>query len=134
MHLRYALMADHANVTQDGKLNAVGVLDRLFAPRFPAVHRQLFLVTCIETQPQDDNMLREIRVELIDPDAKSIARVQGSIQLGAGKQIINQMHVFADLKFDVPGSYEFHVFCDGDEMSTLSLDLVELPPGQTISM
>lgn len=133
MTLRYALMGDFANVTQDGKINVSGIFDRLFAPSFPAVHRQLFLVTCLETEPGDELNAHLIQVRLIDQDGKVLTSLEGQLQVGPGKQVVNQIHVFQDLRFDQPGNYEFNLSCDGNLVRTVGLELQELPPAQTIT-
>jgi len=133
MQLRYALIADFANVTQDGKLNVMGAFDRLFAPRFPALHRQLFLITSFESDPEDNRATRQMRVQLIDADGNVVTKTGGALQLGEGKQIVNQLHVFTDLKFPAAGSYEFGIFCDDVLLKSVPLDLIELPPAETVS-
>lgn len=125
-------MGDFANVTQDGKINVSGIFDRLFAHSFPAVHRQLFLVTCLESEPGDDLNPHLIQVQLIDQDGKVLTKLEGQLQVGAGKQVVNQIHVFQDLRFDQAGTYEFNLSCDGSLLRTISLELHELPPSQTL--
>ena len=134
MQLRYALIADFANVTQDGKLNVVGVMDRIFSPQFPAVHRVMFLVMSMESDHEDEQQSRAIDVQLIDPDAQVLSRLQGQIEFGSGKQILNQIHVFQDILFQGPGSYQFNIFFDDQHIKTLDLELVLLPaPTETIA-
>ena len=72
MELRYGLLCDFANATQEGKLNVIGIFDRLYAVTFPAVHRQLFLVTSISTEPEDEGASREINIQMIKVARKMI--------------------------------------------------------------
>jgi hypothetical protein len=44
MQVPLALLADHANVSAEGKLNLMGAFDVINARRFPAVHAQMHLV------------------------------------------------------------------------------------------
>jgi hypothetical protein len=132
MELRYALIADFANATQEGKLNVMGIFDRLFAVTFPAVHRQLFLVTSIETDPEDDGQSREILIQMINDDGVVLTELKGQVNFAVGKQIFNQVHIFQDLRFENPGSYQFNVFFDGRMVKTLDLELQILPPTQTV--
>ncbi len=128
MQLRYAIACDYASATQDGRLNIVGGVDRLFAAQFPAIHRTLFLVASMEIEPEDDDQERDVHIQLLDSDARTLADLRGHLRLGHGDRILNQVHVFQDLRFDSPGTYRFNIFLDGVLAKTLDLDLVLLEP------
>lgn len=132
MELRYALLADFANATQEGKINVIGIFDHLFANNFPAVHRQLFLITSIETEPEDEGHTREISIQLINADGVVLTELKGQMNFTIGKQIINQIHVFQDLRFETAGAYQFNIFFDGRMVKTLELMLQVLPPSATV--
>ena len=127
MILRYALVADFANVTNEGKVNIVGVTDRIYAQQYPAIHRVMFLVMSLESEHEDDEQTRSIDVQLIDPDAQLVSRIQGQIEFGSGPQILNQIHVFQDLLFQAPGNFQFNVFFDEVLVKSLPLELVLMP-------
>ena len=44
MHVSFALFADAANLSQEGKLNVLGVFDALQVSALPAVHPRAHLV------------------------------------------------------------------------------------------
>jgi hypothetical protein len=125
--LRYALLADFANVTNDGKVNILGVADRIFSQQYPAVHRLMFLVMSLESEHDDDEQTRSIDIQLIDPDAQLVSRIQGQIEFGAGKQIVNQIHVFQDVLFNAPGAYQFNIFFDEAQVKAVELELLLMP-------
>jgi len=131
MQLRYALLCDHANVTQDGKLNCIGIFDRLFATSFPALHRELFLVTAFETDPEDEGEQRQIHIQLINSDGQTLTDLQGQIEFGVGKQVVNQLHVFHDLQFASSGPYQFNIFFDDNLVKAIDLELVLVQPEQS---
>jgi hypothetical protein len=126
MELRYALLSDFANVTQEGKLNVIGILDHLYAIQFPAIHRQLYLVTSIATDLEDENQTREILIEMINADGEVLHDLKGQVNFARGKQIFNQVHIFQDLRFEQPGPYQFNIFFDGRMVKTLELELQQL--------
>lgn len=125
MQLRYAVLSDFANVTQDGKVNIIGLFDTLYSLNFPAVHRSLCLITSLRSEPDDDNQTRDIKVDLIDEDGLSLATLNGALSLGRGRQVVNQIHVFHDLRFSKPGRYQFTIFLDGLHAKTVDLELVQ---------
>lgn len=126
MHLKYAFLAEHANVTEDGKLNVLGIFDRLYAPSFPCLHRVLYLVTSYETEPLDAGTTQQLEIRFVDPDAKAVRDITGTLTFGVGKQVVNQLHVFNDLPFQVAGNYEFTITLDGKLLHTVGLELIEV--------
>lgn len=132
MQLRFAFLAEHANVTEDGKLNVLGIFDRLYAPNFPALHRVLYLVASYEADPGDAQAAHEMEVRFIDPDAQAVRDIRGRVELGSGKQVVNQLHVFNDLPFQVPGNYEFALVVNGEIVKTVGLELVEVAPSGAV--
>lgn len=127
MQLRYAIVCDYANGTQDGRLNIMGVLDRLYAANFPAVHRTMFFVVSIELGPEDEGQDHEVHIQLIDGDARTLADLRGHFRFGPADRILNQVHQLHDLGFETPGLYRFNVFLDGALAKTIDLELVQLP-------
>ena len=130
MELRFAVLADFANATNDGKINILGVCDRLFALSFPALHRQLFLVTSIETGLEDEGQTRSIRIQMINADGHVLNELNGQVTFPNIKQIFHQIHMFHDLRFETPGPYQFNIFFDGRMVKTLDLELEQLVPQQ----
>lgn len=128
MKLRFSLIADFANVTSDGKLNALGITDRLFASHFPAIHRELYVLNSLETEPEDDPEVM-VQVYVINPDGRTIAEIEGRITLEPGrKQVINQVHCFRDLHFVSPGAHQVNLMLNGEVVCELQLELVQLEP------
>jgi len=130
MRLRYALIAEYANFTGDGKLNLGGVTDRIFAYQFPAVHRDLVLVNSVETDNDESNSVQELSVQLIDPDGRTVTELNGKLEVGEGKQVFHQIHVFQDVRFEAPGAYQMNIFFNGGIADSIPIELVQLPPQQ----
>lgn len=127
MKLRYAMIAEYANFTGDGKLNLMGVTDRIFAYNFPAVHRDLVLVNSLETENDDEGTTQELHVQLIDPDGRTVAELTGNLEIAGGKQVFHQIHVFQDVKFESAGSYQVNLFINRDAVEAIPLELVQIP-------
>jgi hypothetical protein len=126
--LRFAVLAEYANVTGDGKLNILGITDHLYAYNFPAIHRDLVVVNSLETENEDDGTKQEIRVQIIDPDGKMISNAGGILDIVGLRQVVNQVHVFQDLQFAAPGGYEVQIYVNNQLVKTLDLGLVQIPP------
>lgn len=130
MRLRYALVADFANVTNDGKLNVLGCTDRLFAYQFPAVHRELYVVNSFETDNEDEGTSHEIAVQVIDSDGRPLTEIRGHLEINGPKQTLNQIHCFQDVHFAAAGAYQVNIMLNGRPLSEMQLDLIKLeaPP------
>jgi len=53
MYCSFALFADAANLSQEGKLNVLGVFDALHVGSVPAVHPRATLVVRLKASPDD---------------------------------------------------------------------------------
>src|SRR6476469_7430717 len=53
MHMTFALFADAANVSQEGKLNILGVFDALQVSTLPSLHPRATLVVHLKGSPSD---------------------------------------------------------------------------------
>lgn len=122
------MIAEYANFTGDGKLNLMGVTDRLYAYQFPAIHRDLVLVNSIESDNDESNTIVQLLIQLIDPDGRVVTELKGELEVGPGKQVFHQIHVFQDINFQAPGSYQMNLFFDGQVADAIPLELVLLPP------
>jgi len=131
MRLRYALVADYANVTGDGKPNVAGITDRLYAYQFPALHRELYVVNGIETDNEDEGTTQEILVTVIDRDGKVLAEIRGSLEINGPKQTLHQLHCIRDLTFVAPGNYQVNIFYNGEQVAEHGIELVQLTPPET---
>ncbi len=127
MRLRFALLADFANVTNDGKLNIIGVTDRLHAYHFPAVHRELYVINGLETDNEDEGRTHEVHVRVINPDGRVISEIGGQLAIeGGGKQILNQVHCFRDIQFLSAGAHQVNILLNGTTACELNLELIQI--------
>lgn len=53
MHVSFALFADAANISQEGKLNILGVFDAVHVGQLPALHPRATFVVRIKARPTD---------------------------------------------------------------------------------
>jgi len=133
MEIDLALLADAATVDASGKLNILGIFDRLTAKTFPAQHGRIALVLRFQAGLSDAGR-HKIHIRLTDPEGQEVVGVNGDIQIGAGKlssesgvrvpQVLN----LDGIVFQVAGRYHFDVKIDGEHHVSLPLT-VSGPPG-----
>jgi hypothetical protein len=115
--------------TPRGKLNILGVFDRISASDFPAKHGRISLVLRFAAGIQEAGG-HEVEIRLLDPDGQEVVQLSGSMRLGPGPRHdggrIKVPHVLHldGLVFKVPGHYTFDVRVDGEVMTSLPLSLV----------
>src|SRR3990170_2640488 len=131
MQMTIGLLADYANVSQEGKLNIMGVFDRIYAPAFPAVHPEMRLVMRFEFSSAELGVARILEVRLMDADGNIIGGWSKPLDVpkreGRTKEIVNQIFTIQGLGFQHPGDYAFHVLVDKDEKGNIPFT-VELTP------
>jgi hypothetical protein len=108
-----ALLADEANVSQEGKLNVMGVFDRIAAGAFPTVHPKMVFVFRVQADYGDAGQQFAVRVRLMDEDGATLFEASGDIvapQVGPGEFVTaNQLFTLVGIRFEQPGSYKFVV-------------------------
>ena len=133
MDLSYLLVADYANVTQDGKLNVMGIFATISAVNFPAVHPEMYLVAQLTAVPFEYGRKCEIAVKLIDEDASSELvdfRAPVIVPSGERGQKVHLNHILrlVNIRFPRPGTYEFCILVDNDAKGQLAIEVNQLPP------
>ena len=133
MQVKLALLADYANVTGDGKLNILGIFDRINLVQVPAVHPQMHLILRLEAHAAERDRPHKIEIRLQDPDGGTIFEVNGDIvPHGEGALPIstNQILTLNNLQLEKIGAYKFVVFINNDLKSELPLyvEFVTMPP------
>ncbi len=132
MDLQMALVCDEARETPDGKLDATGVFNDLFAPGFPARQDRMVLVVALEWDRSDDGRHR-FRVDLLDPSGSPSLTVEGETDVDkrtpdrppARTRLIMPLE---NVVFPTPGAYRFRIRVKGRVFDGPPLHLLESPP------
>ena len=53
MELSFMLAADYANVTNNGKLNVMGIFSSINATKFPVKHPQMYIIAQLRVGPAE---------------------------------------------------------------------------------
>lgn len=131
MDLDFAVIADAANVSQEGKLNLLGVFDTIWAREFPFRHANMVFVLRVKADFTEEGA-HHLVVRLIDADGGQLFRAEGPLQVPAGspgRPI--RPHVVLGLSgvsFARPGDYSFELMLDERHLTSVPLYVIEAPP------
>ncbi len=133
MQVKLAVVADHANVSAEGKLNILGIFDRIVVSNLPAVHPQMHLVVRLEAHPAERDRSHQVEVRLHDPDGQAVFELKGDIvPQGPPGEAITANHIIGinNLVLARTGEYLFVVFVDHDlkAETPLIVDFLDVGP------
>lgn len=126
MEVDLALLADAATIDGSGKLNILGIFDRLSTTAFPTRHPRLSLVLRFAAGINEVGK-HAIGISLRAPDGQEVMRIDGEMNLAAGPRgvtggvLVPHILNLDGLVFPVPGRYAFDVRVDGAHEVTIPL-------------
>jgi hypothetical protein len=130
MELDFALIADAANVSQEGKLNILGIFDTIWAREFPVRHAAIVFVLRVKADFTEQGA-HTLEVRLLDADGEQLFRAEGPMQVpGSAPGRPVKPHVIMGLSgvsFKTPGDYSFEVTIDGHHVKSVPLYIIEAP-------
>jgi len=106
--LNFVILCDNAFIAQGtNSLNIIGIFDRIGAPKFPAVHPRLVVVTNISGEPGEYNQLTVIKNKMT---GDKIAELVGKLVINKIGQRAQFLGNFFNLVFPSSGEYIVEVY------------------------
>ncbi len=116
MHLAFALFADAANLSQEGKLNIMGVFDALHVEQLPALHPRATFVVQLKGSASDVGN-HGLRLQWISPSGSELWSSDGDLAFGPPANGVSEVGfplvIQLDLPLDQSGSYMMRMSLDG---------------------
>jgi len=130
VQIALALLADGANISREGKLNILGIFDRISTQSLPAMHPQMQLIMIIEADRGDADREHKLGIELIDADGGKLFSMTGSIKFSTpppGERVrINHIIQLNNLRFERIGIFEFKILINNEVRKSVLLHVVEV--------
>lgn len=131
LEVNLAVLADYANVSQDGKLNIMGIFQEVNPPMMPFVLPQLFLVVSFEADAAEFETLKSIKIAMLDDDGNEMLGLEGQAQVPrpprpGSQAYINQVLGLNGIRFERPGDYSFAILVGGETRGSVPLRVNEL--------
>lgn len=134
MDLTLAVLADYANITEDGKLNIMGVFGEINPPTLPFALPMMFLVIGFSASPSEVGAKQEIRIALISEEGRELFNLESSVVASPPKRSDRPAYIqsiigLGGCKFEREGMYHFAIMVNGEEKRRLPLRVNE-PEGE----
>jgi hypothetical protein len=117
MHVSFALFADAANLSQEGKLNILGVFDALQVATLPALHPRATLVVHLKGSVADAGTHR-VTLQWLSPSGTELWSSEGELGIAPPPSGLIEMDfpliAQLDLPLDIAGRYVMRLGLDGE--------------------
>jgi hypothetical protein len=128
MEIAFALLADAANVSREGKLNVLGAFDRIYGTKFPLTWPRMVLVTRFEASAAEYGAEKTLEIVTMDADGKQLGKATGKMKIREGQpgRLMRINHVLPmAMTFPGPGQYSIEILVNGEPKATVPLEVVE---------
>ena len=126
MHVTFALFADAANLSQEGKLNILGVFDALHVATLPALHPRATLVVHLTGSAADAGKHR-VTLQWMSPSGTELWSSDGELGIAQPPTGVVDMDfpliAQLDLPLDLAGGYLMRVGLDGTTHAEIGLQV-----------
>ena len=117
MHISFAVFADAANLSQEGKLNILGVFDAVHVAGLPAIHPRTHFVVRLKANG-DDTGQHKLTFRWLSPFDEELWSSIGEISVAPSPNPAFEVDLpiiaVVDLPLNVAGQYTMQVTLDGE--------------------
>ena len=133
MKLLYVLLADHAFLSIDKKLNIIGIFENINALRFPVTHPKFVVVGSIEPSKKEFKMSVVIASGEGRPIMDNVPEQNISLPAAADRNF-NFIVEIINSTFPKAGDYEVQILVDGGRIGEVPLKVIEATKPTGISL
>jgi uncharacterized protein DUF6941 len=124
MHISFAVFADAANLSQEGKLNILGVFDAVQVAGLPTVHPRTHFVVRLKANG-DDTGQHKLTFRWLSPFEEELWSSSGEMSVAPSPNPVLEVDLpiiaVVDLPLNVTGQYTMQVTLDGELTATARL-------------
>jgi hypothetical protein len=128
MNLLISLACEDVHTRPDGRLDFIGVFDRLQAPGFPAAQDRMTVTFVMEWDASDTGR-HEFTADLMAPDGRKVLTIEGHTDVSAppegGRPRTRLVMPLERVVFPVEGEYRFVLTLGDDRIDAFSLYVAE---------
>jgi hypothetical protein len=133
MRVPLLVICDYASLSQEGKLNILGVFEQIGTAELPASHPQMYVVLQVEAEPAEKGKPRRLEVVIMDEDGKKIFGLQGPFSIPddhtGRRSYVGAIFQLVGIKFEKQGTYAVSVLIDSEQRATVPLQVFKVTEG-----
>ena len=130
MQLSFIHLADYANVTQDQKLNVLGIFGSISSANFPTVHPDMYVVVQLIARSPEYGRKFRLDVRLVDEDGTILVPFETEVVVPQGDHGLsvnmNLLFRLVNTVFQKPGTYGVYLLVDNDEKGSIPLEVIQI--------
>jgi hypothetical protein len=124
MHISFAVFADAANLSQEGKLNILGVFDAVQVAGLPTIHPRTHFVVRLKANGEDTGQ-HKLSFRWLSPYEEELWSSTGEMTVAPSPNPVFEVDLpiiaVVDLPLNVTGQYTMQVTLDGKVTATTRL-------------
>lgn len=122
-NLNFTIICDDVRQEVGGKLSLMGLFENIYAPKFPAVHPRLAVIT----EWSDAKGEFEVVMRLLSPDrTQTLRETRTKMTLGGVNFRHRDVSVHLNVEFKSPGSYWIENYLDGELINSIPLRVIQV--------
>ncbi len=121
--LNYAHLCDYAFLSQDGKVNVIGIFGAISGKQFPLTHPRFSFVANLKvgTRGMYDGV-----VAILDQGGKpAVPELNFKLETKEDNQSPNLILNFENVSFQKPGRYSIRIKVGKDEIANMPIELIQ---------
>lgn len=130
MHVSFSLFADAANISQEGKLNILGVFDAVQVAQLPALHPRTTFVLRLKANAQDAGV-HPLILRWMNPKGNELWSSQAELEIAGAPPGTSELDmpviIQLDLPLDAPGEYRMIINVGSQHTATCTLNVHAQP-------
>ena len=131
MRITLVATADFVNLTQESKMNLLGIFDEITPPQIPYVHPQMYLALTLEAEQGEPGGPIVVSISLTDSNGENVMQpivldpvVAASSRPGSPVGLLTAVGL-GGLVFRSAGTYTFTISVDGQQVGTKNIRIIE---------
>ena len=128
MKVPLAVVADSANVSKEGKLNILGIFDRITVHAVPATHPHLTMVLTLEASAAETGRTHSVEIICMDADGGRLFGLKGDVNIKTkdGTARVNQVMNLQNIAFRKLGEHSFSILVNNEIKYQIPLTIVKV--------
>jgi hypothetical protein len=137
MHIPMSFVADEANISEGGKVNVLGIFDRIASPAFPLVYPRMVFVFRLQADAGDGGQGFSVHIRLEDDAGATLFEAGGELAaplLPPGELFsANHIVTLVNVAFPRPGTYRFLVTVGSLDPHETAFVITSPPPERELN-